>query len=297
MEYFTISAGISVHVWDTKDERCPVKPGMTNNVKPGMTESVTPGTDRGSLVLLHGYLETMYIYTELVEALKPHCRVIVIDMPGHGLTDSAPADAEGKRVNTLAFCADVVAGVLDKCGVEKAVVAGHSMGGYVTLKFLQDHPDRVERAVLLHSNPWADAPEKAADRAREEAFIAEGKLMSLACASIPRMYYEENLEACAEKIHETVELCEMHDPEGIIASIEGLRTRPDLQSVMAQPPVPLMLVYGDHDNFLPLARVDELKKLFPKVTYQLIPETGHNSFIERPDSTLAALIQWVAPQS
>ena len=276
MEYFTIAAGVSVHVWDTKDEKSPEGP---------------------CLVLLHGYLETMYVYTEFVEALKAHFRVIVIDMPGHGLTDSAPADASGERVNTLAFCAEVVAGVLDHCGVDKAIVAGHSMGGYVTLKLLQDFPERVERAILLHSNPWADAPEKAADREREKALIRENKLMALASYSIPRMYYEENLRDCDEKIRETVELCETHDPEGIIASIEGLRTRPDLQSVMTQLPVPLLVIYGDHDTFLPLERVEEMKKLFPKVQYQLIPETGHNSFIERPDATLAALIQWAAPQS
>ena len=276
MEYFTIAAGISVHVWDTKDEKSPEGP---------------------CLVLLHGYLETMYVYTEFVEALKAHFRVIVIDMPGHGLTDSAPADASGERVNTLAFCAEVVAGVLDHCGVDKAIVAGHSMGGYVTLKLLQDHPERVERAILLHSNPWADAPEKAADREREKALIRENKLMALASYSIPRMYYEENLRDCDEKIRETVELCETHDPEGIIASIEGLRTRPDLQSVMTQLPAPLLVIHGDHDTFLPLERVEKMKKLFPKVQYQLISETGHNSFIERPDATLAALIQWAAPQS
>jgi pimeloyl-ACP methyl ester carboxylesterase len=181
--------------------------------------------------------------------------------------------------------------------VDKAIVAGHSMGGYVTLKLLQDHPERVERAILLHSNPWADAPEKAADREREKALIRENKLMALASYSIPRMYYEENLRDCDEKIRETVELCETHDPEGIIASIEGLRTRPDLQSVMTQLPAPLLVIHGDHDTFLPLERVEEMKKLFPKVQYQLIPETGHNSFIERPDATLAALIQWAAPQS
>ena len=276
MEYFTIAAGVSVHVWDTKDEKSPEGP---------------------CLVLLHGYLETMYVYTEFVEALKAHFRVIVIDMPGHGLTDSAPADASGERVNTLAFCAEVVAGVLDHCGVDKAIVAGHSMGGYVTLKLLQDHPERVERAILLHSNPWADAPEKAADREREKALIRENKLMALASYSIPRMYYEENLRDCDEKIRETVELCETHDPEGIIASIEGLRTRPDLQSVMTQLPVPLLVIHVDHDSFLPLERVEEMKKLFLKVQYQLIPETGHNSFIERLDATLAALIQWAAPQS
>ena len=52
MEFFTIAAGVSVHVWDTRDETAPL-----------------PGSDpvsRPCLVLLHGYLETMYIYNEFV---------------------------------------------------------------------------------------------------------------------------------------------------------------------------------------------------------------------------------------
>ena len=81
----------------------------------------------------------------------------------------------------------------------------------------------------------------------------------------------------------------MHDPEGIIASIEGLRTRPDLQEVMAHPPVPLTLVYGDHDNFLSLERVAQMQASFPAVRYVLIPDTGHNSFIERPESVITVL--------
>ena len=271
MEFFTTSAGITVHVWDTKDEKSPEKP---------------------CIMLLHGYLETMYVYNELVEALKSQCRIIVIDMPGHGLTDPAPAGADGRRVNTLSFCAAVVVGVLDKCSVEKTVLAGHSMGGYVTLQALREYPERFERAILLHSHPYPDAPEKAADRAKEKQIVAEGKLMTLASLSIPKMYYEENLRACDEKIRETVELCETHDPEGIIASIEGLRTRPDLQEVMAHPPVPLMLVHGDHDAFLPLERVAEMKVAFPDVTYALVPESGHNSFIEQRDKAVEAILSF-----
>ncbi|MBR0224002.1 MAG: alpha/beta hydrolase [Bacteroidales bacterium] len=272
MEFFTTSAGITVHVWDTRDE-----------------------TDRESLpclVLLHGYLETMYIYNELVEALKDRCRLIVLDMPGHGLTDSAPAGEDGRRVNSLAFQARTVAGVLDKCGVTRAVIAGHSMGGYVTLQFLKDFPKRAEKAILLHSNPYADSPEKSADRQREEQLILDGKLQSLAAVSIPKMYDEENLRACDEKIRETVELCETHDPEGIVAAIEGLRTRPDLQEVMKEPPVPLMLVHGDHDNFLPLEKVAAMKDAFPKVRYELIPGTGHNSFIERLETVKDILLSF-----
>ena len=267
MEFFTIAGGVSVHVWDTRDE----------------------GAQGKSLVLLHGYLETMYIYNELIDALKAHYRIITLDLPGHGLTDSAPAGADGVRVNSLAFQAQVVAGVMDKCGVQKAIIAGHSMGGYVTLRFLHDFPERAERGILLHSHPFPDAPEKAEDRAREKVLIRAGKLQALAAYSIPKMYHEDNLRACDEKIRETIELCETHDPEGIIAVIEGLRTRPDQQDVMAKPPVPLMLVHGDHDDFLPLEKVAQMKEAFPQVQYVLIPETGHNSFIERRDAVVEVL--------
>lgn len=272
MEFFTTSAGITVHVWDTKDEKSPAGP---------------------CLVLLHGYLETMYVFNESVEALKPYLRLIIIDMPGHGLTDSAPAGPDGTRVNSMAFGAQVVAGVMDRLGVEKAVVAGHSMGGYVMLKFLEDYPDRVEKAILLSSHPFPDDPAKAQDRTREKDLIAAGKLLALAAVSIPKMYHEENLRACDEKIRETIELCETHDPDGIIYSIEGLRTRTDTQAVLQHPPVPLMLVHGDHDNFQPLEMVARMRELFPEIRYQLIPGSGHNAFIERQQETVAAIRDFI----
>lgn len=272
MEFFTTSAGITVHVWDTKDEKSPAGP---------------------CLVLLHGYLETMYVFNESVEALKPYFRLIIIDMPGHGLTDSAPAGPDGTRVNSMAFGAQVVAGVMDRLGVEKAVVAGHSMGGYVMLKFLEDYPDRVEKAILLSSHPFPDDPAKAQDRTREKDLIAAGKLLALAAVSIPKMYHEENLRACDEKIRETIELCETHDPDGIIYSIEGLRTRTDTQAVLHHPPVPLMLIHGDHDNFQPLEMVARMRELFPEIRYQLIPGSGHNAFIERQQETVAAIRDFI----
>ena len=197
------------------------------------------------------------------------------------------------QVNSLAFSADVLAGVLDKCGVEKAWVAGHSMGGYVAQQFLQSYPDRTEGVILLCSHPWPDAPEKAADREAEKRLIREGKLMKVAGAAIPKMYYEENLRACDEKIRETVELCETHDPEGICHSLDGLRLRPDLRPVLAAPSRPVLVVHGDHDNFLPLSRIDEMKQAFPAVAFALIPDSGHNAFIERMDTVAGLIVDFI----
>lgn len=271
MEFFTIAGGVSVHVWDSNDE------------------SSSKDSGRQTLILLHGYLETMYVFSELVDALKEKYRVITIDLPGHGLTDSAPANAKGVRINSVEFDVPVICGVLDKCKVDKAVVAGHSMGGYVALECLKDSPERFTKAIILNSHPYPDLPEKAADREREIKVIEAEKLELLAASSIPKMYFEDNLKRCDEKVRETIELCETHDPQGITASIRGLASRPDLQSVLKNPPVPVMLVHGDHDNFLPLERVEVMKKEFPEVSYVLIPGTGHNSFIEETEKVAAAI--------
>ena len=240
-------------------------------------------------MLLHGYLETMYVFNELIEALKPSFRIITLDMPGHGLTDSAPADEDGRRINTLAFSADVVAGVLAKCGVDHAWVAGHSMGGYVAQQFLSAHPEKTDGIILLGSHPYPDAPEKAHDREKEKEFIRAGKLLSLAQIAVPNMYYEENLRACDEKIRETVSLCETHDPEGICSAIDGLRLRPDLRPVLENPPKPVLLVCGGHDNYIPAARIAEMKAAFPQVRFFQVEEAGHNAFIERQEAVVAAI--------
>ena len=62
---------------------------------------------------------------------------------------------------------------------------------------------------------------------------------------------------------------------------------------MQHPPVPLLLVHGDHDAFLPMERVEEMKKLFPEIRYALIPDAGHNSFIEQPEKCVEKIIQFI----
>ena len=76
MEYFTTAAGITVHLYDSEDH-----PGEVPEKK--------------TLLLIHGYLETMYIWQQFEERLRDRYRVILMDIPGHGLTDSAPADGNG----------------------------------------------------------------------------------------------------------------------------------------------------------------------------------------------------------
>jgi len=263
MEFFTTSSGITVHVWDTVDEKSP--------------------TDAPTLVLLHGYLETMYVFNEFVSEMKKDYRIIVLDLPGHGLTDSAPlAEGAKESVNSVEFDVPLICGVMDKCGVSKAFLVGHSMGGYIAYECLKDSPERFLGVISISAHPFPDHEDMISSREREIKVIRAGKLTLLAEASIPKMYYDENLYDCDEKIRETVELCETHNPEGIIASIRGIASRGDLTDVFDNPSRPLMLIYGDHDDYLPVPKAEEMAEKYKRVKFVKVEGASHNSFIEKP---------------
>ena len=261
MEFFAISNGIPVHISDSKK-------GET------------------TILLLHGYLETLYVYSEFMELLEKQYRVVAIDLPGHGLSGS------NKEVNTMEFCADIATDVLGKCGVESAYIAGHSMGGYVALACMKKYPQLFKGLILLNSTPFADSPEKKADREREIELVKSAKLGQLAALSIPKMYAPGNLRKFDEKIEETVEITETHDPNGIVACIKGMMEREDSQELLGKIEK-AMFVFGNEDKFIVDQTREKLIAGFPNVTAKIIPQTGHNSFIEEPQAVFEAIKEFI----
>ena len=261
MEYFAISNGIPVHILDTK------KGDKT-------------------IVLLHGYLETLYIFNEFIEILEKKYRVIAIDLPGHGLSGS------DKEINSMEFCAGVIADILKKNNIEKAWVAGHSMGGYIAQNCIKHYPGMFNGVILLNSTPFADSPEKRTDREREIDLIRKSKLGNLAALSIPKMYAPANLRKFDEKIEETVEISETHDPNGIVACIKGMMKREETKDVLAKTEKAIF-IFGTEDKFITEEIREKLIGEFPNVKAVVVPGTGHNSFIEEPQKVLEAIENFI----
>lgn len=273
MEFFATSNNIPVHINDSKKGEI-------------------------TILLLHGYLETLYIFNELSESLEKKYRVISIDLPGHGLSGSAP------EVNTMEFCSQVALGVLAKCNVSGDVyVAGHSMGGYVAQEIVKDWMNEpsgwkfnMKGLVLLNSVPYADSEEKKQAREHEIELIGKEMLDSIAEISIPKMYRTENLRKFDEKIIETQEICETHDPAGICASIRGMMQRSDYSEFIkkiSSDGFRVLFVHGDSDKFNPYDKVQAIKKEFLNVKTEIIENSGHNSFIEEKENVVEVLNNFV----
>ena len=259
MEFFAICNGIPVHISDSK---------------------------RGErvLVLLHGYLETLYVWQDFILKLPEDIRTISIDIPGHGLSGTHQTE------NSLEFCANVVKDVLRVCSVDKATVMGHSMGGYIAIECIKRYPELFNAIVLMHSTPYSDTPEKIVDRDREIVLVKQAKLPAIAKMGIPKMFAPDNQRRFDEKI---LELTETHDPEGIVASIEGLKTRPDNLEVLVSTSLPVLMFFGDNDYHISPERAKELSAALPAAKSVFLANSGHNGFLEEPDIVKDELINFM----
>lgn len=261
MEFFATAANIATHIEDSKK-------------------------GEKAIILLHGYMETMYIWEDLYKELSKDYRVIRMDMPGHGLSCTAP-------VNTMALMATVAKGVLDVCKVENATVVGHSMGGFAALQCCQLFPDRFEKLVLLNSHPYPETEEGAALRRREMDVVSQGRLMSLAQLSIPKMFHPKSLPRLEEKILEMTELCDTHDPAGIVACLKGVIQREDTSAFLAGCNIPVLAVCGSSDSLVTEEYRARIATECKNVRLEILPDCGHNVFFEQPDKTLALLKEFI----
>lgn len=266
MEFFATSNGIPVHISDTE------KGDIT-------------------ILLLHGYLETLYVWEEFIGLFPKNFRFISIDLPGHGLTGTHP------HSNTMEFCADTIKGVLDKCGVDKCYVAGHSLGGYISFEFIKKYPDAVQGLIMINTNTYADTEEVAASRGKEIHFITSGRLLTLASLAIPNMFKKENLRRMDLKIQEILEIADTHDPEGIAASVRGMASRVDNTDFLADLDIPVIAFFGDSDHFFPMEQVELQMNALPSVKGYIVPNSGHDSYLEEPDFVASKIVEFLTTGS
>lgn len=231
------------------------------------------------VVMIHGYLESIEVWDGFIGELGRAQRVLALDIPGHGVsgvrTDGEP--------HTMEFCADVVAEVMDKASIERAVVIGHSMGGYIAEALCERHPERVAGLVLLHSTPYADSPEKGANRKREIEVIRSGRKEMLATSSPGKAFAAVNRKKFSEVIDDMADQVMFTDDEGIIALLEGMAVRRDMSSVVAGLKVPLLLCFGKGDEFIPVEMAEQIIKEQPEAQVAWFENSGHMSFIEERD--------------
>jgi len=201
-------------------------------------------TGKGTaVVFLHGFLENSSMWDAFIPELSKKYRIITIDLLGHGQTECLG------YLHTMEDQADMVFSVLTELRVRKAVIAGHSMGGYVALAFAELYPDSVKGIALINSTSVADNDERRKNRDRA-IHVVKKDYSSFVKLSISNLFSEENRERLADKI-EAVKTEALKTPlQGIIAALEGMKIRNDREVLLHFGPYPVLIVLGKKDPVL-----------------------------------------------
>jgi pimeloyl-ACP methyl ester carboxylesterase len=235
-----------------------------------------------SIVLLHGFTESQKIWDHYVRALSKDFRVITIDLPGHGKSESIAA------VHTMELQADLVYAILRKAGVKKCIMTGHSMGGYVTLAFARRYPGKLKGICIFHSHCFADSPEDVENRNRTIELVRKDKFRFLR-NFITNLFPPEVKRKYAKEINQLVEEAENMPKESIIAALEGMKIRTDQSSFLADTKLPVLFILGLKDSKAVIPRLWEMISLPSHSESLILKDTGHMGYIESPDETLEAI--------
>jgi pimeloyl-ACP methyl ester carboxylesterase len=235
---------------------------------------------QGSPVLFgHGYSATGRMWDGQRAALGDRYRIVSWDMRGHGQSES-PEDPA--RYSAALTVADMHA-LLGHCGIERAVVGGLSLGGYMSLAFYLAHPAMVRALVICDSGPgYRNAEARAAWNARAHERAAELE--------------SRGLDALAGRSREMREAMGHHrSAQGLAHAARGMLAQQDSAVIDSLPSirVPTLVIVGDRDQPF-LAPCEYMAKKIPGARLEVIPDAGHSSNLDQPaifNRVLAGFLQ------
>lgn len=240
-------------------------------------------TDSGkgsALVLLHGFLENQFMWSELMVVFSQKYRVITLDLLGHGNSGCLG------YVHSMEDQADLVHELLAKLRIRKAIVVGHSMGGYVALALAEAYPEFIKGMVLLNSTARADTKERKLNRDRAIKAVKKDHhlFINLSIANLFSETHRARLTATIERIKKEA----LSTPlQGIIAALEGMKIRKDREVLLHFAPFPMLLILGTQDPVLPFETTKDQVMQTPTVLVAL--EGGHMSHLENTEELIPAL--------
>ena len=230
------------------------------------------------LMLVHGFGEKGEIWDNQVEVLQNHFSVIVPELPGCGGSGMIPdMSMEGM--------ADMLLHLFKQEPVEsgKPVLFGHSMGGYITLAFVEKNPGFLKSFGLIHSSCFADNDEKKDTRKKGIEFIRKHGGFAFLEKSSPNLFSPDTKNKQPGLVKAFTDSLADQQDEVLIRFYEAMMARPDRSHVLKNSGLPVLFILGRHDSAIPIK--DGLRQTtFPELSYiHVLEYSGHMGMLEEKE--------------
>ncbi|HEU4522556.1 MAG TPA: alpha/beta hydrolase [Thermoanaerobaculia bacterium] len=220
-----------------------------------------------SLVWIHGFPLSSKIFAKQPRGFAP-------DLAGFG---SAPPPSRDYTMND--YAKDVLAG-MDAQNIDRAVLGGLSMGGYILMAIARIAPERISGVILIDTRETPDTAESKKGRYDTIEKVKEKGVGVVVEPMLPKMLTSG---APQPLVDETRRIMMSSSSEGVIAALRAMAERSDSTDALRKLNVPALVVAGDQDTITPLADAQRMGALLPNATVVTIRGAAHLSNFEQPE--------------
>lgn len=245
--------------------------------------------DAPAIIFIHGFPFNKQMWAGQTEALKENFRVIAFDVRGHGESDAGRVD-----FSIELFVADLI-GLMDALKIEKALLCGLSMGGYIALRAHEQHPTRFVALILSDTQCMADTPESREKRMKAIDSIKAHGVEMYAKASIINLFAQESYQPKQKEIAAIQKTIEQTSVETLCKTLTALSQRNETCTRLAEIKIPTLILVGREDKITPIAAAKFMNEKIRHSILIVIDHAGHMANLENPSDFNYQLKQFVYP--
>jgi pimeloyl-ACP methyl ester carboxylesterase len=241
------------------------------------------------VVLIHGFPLNRKMWQPQVEMLaRSGCRVICPDLQGFG-----ESRLSGQQV-TMSLYADAVINLLDGLDINRAVVGGMSMGGYVLFNLVERFPERLLGVMFLVTRAAADDAAGRAKRSMLATEVENGNLRAVPDAFVRVLFAPQTAQEKPELVSKVGQWMESTSAKGAVAGLLAMRDRADYTEKIDALNVPALVVGAELDLAVPPEHARALAAGLPDAKLEIIPGAGHMVNLEKPVPFNQVLLEFLA---
>ncbi len=238
------------------------------------------------VLFLHGFSFDKRIFHPVIKKIETKHTVYNINLPGV-MESSLISDYSMKNQ------ADIIADFIVKNDLNKPLVVGHSMGGYIGLELLKNHENLISGLCLFHSHPFQDSGDKIEDRKKTLDFIGKYGTALYMKQSVPNMFAQLYAQTNVFQIDSLIQVAARIPQEVVVGQIEAMIAREDHSQTLKNAQVPIMVIAGRQD----VAVSEEQWKstaLLPKVSkLTAIDNCVHMGMLEHTALSANELVEFI----
>lgn len=259
----------------------------------------TYGQGEPTFILLHGFGASLFSWHEVTEPLSESGTVIAYDRPAFGLTER-PLEWEGESPYGPQAQVDIVIGLMDELGVEKAILVGNSAGGTVSMQVALQYPERVQALILVDAAVYAGGGAPSWSRP-----ILKTPQMNHVGPLIARQLQAQGVEFIKTAWHDPSKITQdifdgyqkplqIENWDKALWQLTVASEESGLVERLAEITMPTLVITGDDDRIVPTEQSLRLADELPNVELIVIAKSGHLPHEEKPVEFMQAVTEFLS---